>query len=66
MGAPSEQRAAGATEQRAPAGAPRPGAVLASLWRELVLPAGVALALVLLAVALIEGPPAGDFLYAIF
>ncbi|HKX45097.1 MAG TPA: hypothetical protein VJP77_00130 [Planctomycetota bacterium] len=36
------------------------------LVREVVLPILVALGLVAIAVALIEGPPAGDFLYAVF
>ena len=36
------------------------------LLREVVLPILVAIALVAIAVALIEGPPAGDFLYAVF
>ena len=36
------------------------------LWRELLLPLGVVAALLFLAVALIEGPPLEQFLYAVF
>lgn len=36
------------------------------LWRELCLPALVALGVLVILVALIEGESAGDFLYAIF
>lgn len=36
------------------------------VWRELLLPLGVVVALLLLAVALIEGPPLEAFLYAVF
>ncbi|MEZ5979783.1 MAG: hypothetical protein R3F34_16420 [Planctomycetota bacterium] len=36
------------------------------LWSELVLPALVAFGCVAIAMALVEGPPIGDFLYAIF
>jgi hypothetical protein len=36
------------------------------LWRELCLPVLVALGVLLIAVALIEGESAGDFLYAVF
>ena len=36
------------------------------LWREVLLPLGVVAALLLLAVALIEGPPLEQFLYAVF
>jgi hypothetical protein len=36
------------------------------LWRELLLPLGVVAALLVLAVALIEGPPLEQFLYAVF
>ena len=39
---------------------------LTPLWRELCLPALVALGVLLILVALIEGESAGDFLYAIF
>lgn len=37
-----------------------------NLWREVLLPLGVVAALLLLAVALIEGPPLEQFLYAVF
>ena len=40
--------------------------VLKLLWREVLLPLGVVAALLLLAVALIEGPPLEQFLYAVF
>ena len=36
------------------------------IWREVLLPLGVVAALLLLAVALIEGPPLEQFLYAVF
>ena len=36
------------------------------VWRELLLPLCVVAALLLLAVALIEGPPLEQFLYAVF
>jgi hypothetical protein len=36
------------------------------VWRELLLPLGVTVALLMLAVALIEGPPLEQFLYAVF
>jgi hypothetical protein len=39
---------------------------LTPVWRELALPALVALGVLLILVALIEGESAGDFLYAIF
>lgn len=39
---------------------------LRPIWRELLLPALVALGVLLILVALIEGESAGDFLYAIF
>lgn len=39
---------------------------LTAVWRELCLPALVALGVLLVLVALIEGESAGDFLYAIF
>jgi hypothetical protein len=37
-----------------------------TLWREVLLPLGVAAALLVLAVALVEGPPLEQFLYAVF
>lgn len=40
--------------------------VLKVIWREVLLPLGVTLALLMLAVALIEGPPLEQFLYAVF
>ena len=36
------------------------------LWRFVLLPILCAIGLVFIAVGLIEGPPVGDFLYAIF
>lgn len=36
------------------------------VWREVLLPLGVVAALLLLAVALIEGPALEQFLYAVF
>jgi hypothetical protein len=36
------------------------------VWRELLLPLGVVAALLVLAVALVEGPPLQQFLYAVF
>jgi len=36
------------------------------LWREVLLPVFVVVALLLIAVALIEGPPLEQFLYAVF
>ena len=36
------------------------------IWRELLLPIGVVAALLVLAVALIEGPALEQFLYAVF
>jgi hypothetical protein len=39
---------------------------LATLWREVLLPVLVVCALLLIAVALIEGPPLEQFLYAVF
>ncbi len=43
-----------------------PRAIVRLLWRELLLPAIVVFALFLIAVALIEGPPLEQFLYAVF
>jgi hypothetical protein len=40
--------------------------VLKRLAREILLPLGVVAALLVLAVALIEGPPLEQFLYAVF
>jgi hypothetical protein len=40
--------------------------LLPALWRELLVPALVALGLVLILASLIEGPAIQDFLYAIF
>jgi len=40
--------------------------IMLTLWREFVQPLFVAFALFAIAVGLIEGPPAGAFLYAIF
>ena len=37
-----------------------------ALWREVLLQVGVVAALLLLAVALIEGPALEQFLYAVF
>lgn len=37
-----------------------------TLWREVLLPIGVVAALLVLAVALIEGPALEQFLYAVF
>ena len=51
----------------APAVPPRgPLALAALLWREVLLPVAVVFALALIAVALIEGPPLEQFLYAVF
>ena len=36
------------------------------VWREVLLPLGIVAALLLLAVALIEGPALQQFLYAVF
>ena len=46
-----------------------PGVLLRSLrllWREVLLPIGVVVVLLLIAVALIEGEPLQQFLYAVF
>ena len=40
--------------------------VLKTIWRELLLPLGITAALLVLAVALVEGPPLEQFLYAVF
>lgn len=40
--------------------------VLKTLYREVLLPIGVVAAMLLLAVALIEGPALEQFLYAVF
>jgi hypothetical protein len=50
-------------ESRGPRG---PVAIALALWRELLLPVLVAFAVLLIAVALIEGPPLEQFLYAVF
>jgi hypothetical protein len=46
-------------------GAPRRG-VARAVWEELLLPVGVLAGLVFIAVALIEGAPLEQFLYAVF
>ncbi len=45
---------------------PAPLDVVAGVWREVLLPLAVVLALLLIAVALVEGPPLQQFLYAVF
>ena len=40
--------------------------VLKTIAREILLPLGVTAALLVLAVALVEGPPLEQFLYAVF
>ncbi len=35
-------------------------------WREVLLPVGVVVGLLAIAVALVEGPPVQAFLYAVF
>jgi len=40
--------------------------VLKLLAREILLPLGITAALLVLAVALVEGPPLEQFLYAVF
>lgn len=44
----------------------KPPPALRFVWRELLLPIVVVACLLLLAVALIEGPPLEQFLYAVF
>lgn len=40
--------------------------VLKTIWREVLLPLGITAALLVLLVALVEGPPLEQFLYAVF
>lgn len=43
-----------------------PPAIARMIWRELLLPLAVVAALLLIAIALIEGPSLEQFLYAVF